>query len=161
MKTAIVYYSMGGNTAWAAERLAARLDAALVALTPRRAYPDQGARKFLRGGRAAVLGETPALEPCGFDAAQFDRVVLGTPLWAGRISPPLRSFLKEQGAALADKSLAAFICSGGGGDAKAFAQLRKLLGRDLTAELSLIDPKDRPSPENEDRLEAFSRTLGA
>jgi flavodoxin len=161
MRTAIVYYSMGGNTAWAAGQLASRLDAELIALTPRRPYPDRGARKFLRGGRAAMLGETPALEPYCFDAAAYDRVILGTPLWAGRISPPLRSFLKEQGAALADKPLACFICSGGGGDGKAFEQLRRLLGRDLTAELSLIDPKDRPSPENGDRLEAFCRTLGA
>ena len=161
MKTAIVYYSMGGNTAWAAGQLASRLDAELIALTPVKAYPDRGARKFLRGGRAAMLGETPALEPYNFDAAAYDRIVLGTPLWAGRISPPLRSFLKEQGAALADKSLAAFICSGGGDDAKAFAQLRSLLGRDLTAELSLTDPRDRPSPENGERLDAFCRALGA
>ena len=161
MKTAIVYYSMGGNTAWAAGQLASRLDAELIALTPVKAYPDRGARKFLRGGRAAMLGETPALEPYNFDAAAYDRIVLGTPLWAGRISPPLRSFLKEQGAALADKPLAAFICSGGGDDAKAFAQLRSLLGRDLTAELSLTDPRDRPSPENGERLDAFCRALGA
>ena len=161
MKTAIVYYSMGGNTAWAAGQLASRLDAELIALTPVKAYPDRGARKFLRGGRAAMLGETPALEPYNFDAAAYDRIVLGTPLWAGRISPPLRSFLKEQGAALADKPLAAFICSGGGDDGKAFAQLRSLLGRDLTAELSLTDPKDRPSPENGERLDAFCRALGA
>ena len=161
MKTAIVYYSMGGNTAWAAGQLAARLDAELIALTPVKAYPDRGARKFLRGGRAAMLGETPAMEPYNFDAAAYDRIVLGTPLWAGRISPPLRSFLKEQGAALADKPLAAFICSGGGDDAKAFAQLRSLLGRDLTAELSLTDPRDRPSPENGERLDAFCRALGA
>ena len=161
MRTAIVYYSMGGNTAWAAGELASRLDAEQIVLKPRRAYPDHGARKFLRGGSAALFGATPVLEPCGFDAAAYDRIILGTPLWAGRISPPLRSFLKKEGNALAGKPLAAFICSGSGDAAKAFAQLRKLLGRDLTAELSLVDPKDRPSPENGDRLEDFCRTLGA
>ena len=161
MKTVIVYYSMGGNTAWAAGRLASRLGAELIALKPRRAYPDKGFRKFLWGGKSAVMGETPALEPCGFDAAQYDRVILGTPLWAGRIAPPLRSFIAEQGGALAGKSMAAFICCGGGKTEKAFAQLRALLNRELAAELWLVDPKDRPSPENETKLDAFCRALGA
>lgn len=161
MKTVIVYYSMGGNTAWAAGRLAARLGAELIALQPRRAYPDKGFRKFLWGGKSAVMGETPALEPCGFDPAAWDRVILGTPLWAGRIAPPLRSFIAEQGEALRNKALAAFICCGGGRTEKAFAQLRELLKRDLAAELYLVDPKDRPSPENEAKLDAFCQTLGA
>lgn len=161
MNTAIVYYSMGGNTAWAAGRLAERLGAELIAVRPRRAYPDRGARKFLRGGRAALFGVTPALEPYDFDAARYDRVILGTPLWAGRISPPLRSFLKQQRGALEGKKLAALICCGGGDAGKGFAQLRRLLGRELEAELCLTDPRDRPSPENEERLDAFCRTLGA
>ena len=161
MKTAIIYYSQGGNTAWAAGQLAARLDAELIALHPRKAYPDQGLRKFLWGGKSAVMGETPALEPCGFDPQAYDRVVLGTPLWAGRIAPPLRSFIYEQRSALAGMSPAAFICCGGGSTEKAFSQLRKLLGVELAAELSLVDPKDRPSAENEARLEAFCRALGA
>ena len=161
MKTAIVYYSMGGNTALAAGQLAERFVAELIAVRPRRAYPDRGARKVLRGGRAALFGETPALEPYSFDAARFDRVILGTPLWASRIAPPLRSFLKEQGSALEGKALAAFICCGGGDAGKGFARLRTLLGRELEAELCLVDPKDRPSEENAARLDAFCRSLGA
>ncbi len=160
MKTAIVYYSMGGNTAWAAGQLAARLGAELIALRPRRAYPDKGFRKFLWGGKSAVMGETPALEPCGFDAAQYDRVILGAPLWAGRIAPPLRSFIAEQGGALAGKTLAAFLCCGGGSTDRAFAQLRELLGCSLAAELRLVDPRDRPAPENGAKLDAFCRALG-
>ena len=161
MKTAIVYYSMGGNTAWAAGQLASRLGAELIALRPRKAYPDKGFRKFLWGGKSAVMGETPALEPYGFDAAQYDRIILGAPLWAGRIAPPLRSFLAEQRGALADKTLAAFLCCGGGSTDKAFAQLRELLEGALAAELTLVDPKDRPSRENETKLDDFCRALGA
>lgn len=161
MKTLIVYYSMGGNTAWAAGQIAARLGADLIALTPRRAYPDRGIRKFLWGGRSAVMGQTPALEPYGFDAQACDRVILGTPLWASRIAPPLRSFVAEQREALRGKTLAAFVCSGGGSPGKAFTQLRELLGADLAAELHLVDPKDRPDPENENRLAEFCRQLGA
>ena len=161
MKTAIVYYSMGGNTAWAAGQLASRLGAELIELKPCKTYPDRGLRKFLWGGKSALMGETPALEPCGFDPDAYDRVVLGAPLWAGRIAPPLHSFIAAQLSALSDKALAVFLCCGGGSTEKAFAQLRRLLGRDPEAELFLIDPKDRPSEENAARLDAFCRTLGA
>ena len=50
MKTAIVYYSLGGNTAYAAQLLAEGLDADLIAIRPVKAYPDTGFRKFFWGG---------------------------------------------------------------------------------------------------------------
>ena len=50
MKTAVVYYSMSGNTELAAERIAAVLGADLIRLTPVKAYPDKGFRKFFWGG---------------------------------------------------------------------------------------------------------------
>ena len=49
MKTAVVYYSMGGNTAWAAARIAERLQADLIGIKPEKQYPDRGFRKFLWG----------------------------------------------------------------------------------------------------------------
>ena len=159
MKTAVVYYSLTGNTAWAAERLAERLEADRIALRPCKAYPDRGIRKFLRGGRSAVMGEAPPLEPYSFDAAQYDCVVLAGPLWAGRIAPPLRSFLREHGAALAGRQAGAVICCGGGKDDRAFSQLRELLDRQTLPTLRLVDPKDRPSPENARKMDEFCLAL--
>ena len=63
MKTAIVYYSMGGNTALAAGKLAEGLDADLIEVKPVKAFPDKGLKKFLWGGKSAVMAETPALQP--------------------------------------------------------------------------------------------------
>ena len=159
MKTVIVCYSLTGNTAWAARRIAGALDADLLELRSRKAYPDRGFRKFLRGGKSAMAAECPPLEPYEFDAGQYDRVILATPLWAGRITPPLRTFLTEQRAALSGKRFAAVICCAGGKDDRAFAQLRELLGTELDAALRLVDPKDRPSPDNDSRLEEFCRAL--
>ena len=63
MKTIIVYYSMSGNTDWAAGELAERLGAEKLRLEPETAYPDSGFRKFFWGGKSAVMAEKPALEP--------------------------------------------------------------------------------------------------
>ena len=158
MKTIVVYYSMGGNTQLAAEKIAERLGAELLRLVPKKAYPDSGARKFIWGGMHAVMGETPDLEPYDFDPAAWDRVILGFPVWASNMAPPLRSFVKQND--LTGKPVAAFACQSGNGAEKAFEKLKKLLGREeLAARAVFIDPKDKPSPENDEKLAAFCAAL--
>ena len=160
MKTIVVYYSMSGNTDAAAREIAAQLGAALLRLEPETAYPDRGFRKFFWGGKSAVMAETPALKPYSLCLADYDRVVFGFPVWAGNVTPPIRSFVKEND--LSGKRLAAFACQSGAGAEKAFARLKACLGVEkLEAELILIDPKDKPSPENDRRLAAFCAALGA
>jgi multimeric flavodoxin WrbA len=41
------------------------------------------------------MAETPELEPYTFDASAYDRIVFGFPVWAGIVTPPLRTFIKE------------------------------------------------------------------
>ena len=69
MKTAIVYYSMSGNVEQTANAVADAIGADLIRLQPEKAYPDKGAKKFLWGGKSALMGETPTLQSYTFDAA--------------------------------------------------------------------------------------------
>ena len=158
MKTVIVYYSLEGNTAWAAERIAAGTGAELLRIEPVKAYPDSGFRKFFWGGKSAVMAETPKLLPYAFDATAYDRIVFGFPVWASNVTPPIRTFVKEN--RLHGKRIAAFACQSGSGAEKAFDRLKTALGIDaLEAELILIDPRSRPSEENERRLRTFCEKL--
>ena len=84
-KTIIVYYSMSGNVKQTAERLAAETGAELLALHPVKAYPDKGAKKYLWGGKSALMGEKPKLYPYSFNADRYDTVIFGAPVWAGRV----------------------------------------------------------------------------
>ena len=158
MKTIIVYYSLEGNTDCAAREIAARMGADLLRIEPDRAYPTSGFKKLFWGGKSAMMGETPALAPYRFDGGTYDRVILGFPVWAGNVAPPVRTFVKEND--LRGKRVAAFACQSGSGAEKAFARLKKLLGVEaLEAELVLIDPKDRPGAANDERLRAFCERL--
>ena len=159
MKTAVVYYSMSGNTEMIAERIAKELGAELIEIVPVKAYPDKGARKFIWGGMKAVMGEKPKLQPYAFDGS-YERIIIGTLVWASSISPPLRSFIAENADKLAGKEIAAFTCYSGGGADKAIEKLKGLLRIEtLAAELILIDPKDNPSKENEEKIEDFCKKL--
>ena len=160
MKTAIVYYSLTGNTEYAVQWIAKKTGADVIRLEPQKAYPDKGFRKFFRGGKSAVMGEEPPLLPYAFDAAAYDRVALATPLWAGTIAPPLRTFIHREGENIKDKRLALLVCCSGGSEQKAVARLRGLLGgAALEPVLRLVDPKDRPGADNGPLLDQFCRAL--
>lgn len=156
MKTAVVYYSQSGNTEYAARKIAAILGADLIPIKPVKAFPDKGFRKFFWGGKSAVMAETPELVPYAFDSAACDRVVFGFPVWAGNVTPPLRTFIRDNREALKGKRVAAFACQSGSGAEKAFGKLAACLGLEtLAARLVLIDPNDRPDEGNEARIAEF------
>ena len=158
MKTLIVYYTLEGNTHYAAKKIASRLDADVLRVKPVKTYPRKGFRKFLWGGKSAVMAETPELEPYTFDASAYDRIVFGFPVWAGYVTPPLSTFIKEND--LSGKRFAAFACQSGAGAEKAFEKLKTALGiRELDAELVLIDPKTKPDPINEKKISGFCGKL--
>lgn len=159
MKTAVIYYSMSGNTGQTAEKIARQTGADLIRIEPVKEYPSTGFKKFLWGGKSAVMGDTPALQPYRFDV-DYDAIVIGTPLWAGTMAPPIKSFIKENRDKLSGKSISAFICCAGGGAEKAFEKIKAEVGTDtLSAQMILINPKEKPSDENEAKIKAFGDKL--
>lgn len=159
MKTAVVFYSMSGNTRMTAVRIAEELSAGLTEIKPVKKYPDKGFRKFIWGGKSAVMGDKPQLQPYRFDD-DAERIVFGTPVWASSFTPPVRTFIEENRDKLQNKHFAVFVCYSGGGADKAIEKLRQFLEIEhFDAELILIDPKDRPSEENEKKIKAFCDQL--
>ena len=160
VKTAVVFYSMNGNTAMVAGRVAGLLGADLIEIRPEKAYPDKGLKKFLWGGKSAVMAETPSLQPYQFSAEDYDRVIFGFPVWAANMAPPIRTFIRDNLEALKVKDAAAFACQSGNGAEKAFRKLAECLGREnLAATMVLVDPKDRPKPDTEQKIKAFIEQL--
>ena len=160
MKKIIVYYSMCGNTEYAAKKAAEKIGADTLRIVPVKAYPDKGAKKFLWGGKSAVFGDKPPLEPYDFKAEDYDLIVLATPVWASNITPPMRTFVVDNKAKMTGKKFAVITCYAGGGAEKAIEKLKKLLEiPSFEAELILTDPKDKPSEENEHRLSEFCEKL--
>ena len=160
MKTAIVYYSMSGNTKMIAEMISKELSSDMIELIPEKAYPDKGMRKFLWGGFAAVMSEKPKLYPYSFDAELYDLILIGSPVWASNVAPPIRTFVEETRHALKEKQFGVFLCYAGGGADKALEKLKKLLNIDrFVSELVLIDPKDKPAEEYSDVVHSFCERI--
>jgi flavodoxin len=160
MKSVVVYYSLEGNVDYVAQEIAQALDADTLRLVPKEAYPTKGFKKFLWGGKSAMMAEMPELEPYEFDADAYDLVVLGFPVWASNVTPPMRSFLAAHD--VSAKRVAAFTCMAGMGGEKVLAKLRDCAGvASFEAEMVLVDPKDKPKDENTRKIHAFCDALRA
>lgn len=160
MKTIIVYYSLEGNTEYVVNAISGKLSADVLKLVPKKAYSDKGFSKFFWGGKSAVMAETPELEPYNVDLSEYDQVVIGFPVWAGTFTPPIRTIVKENKAALSGKRISAFACQSGAGAEKAFAKLRDFIGIDeFYANIILIDPKAKPSEQNDLTIDTFCKKL--
>ena len=160
MKTAIVYYSMSGNTKYVAGKVAAGAGADLIEIAPEKKFPAKGLRKFLVGGRSAVTGATPALLPYEFKAEEYDRVVIATPVWASSPAPPLNTFIKDNREALGEKKIALILCFRGGGADKAAAKVKELTGcGEFEAELVLVDPKKNAGYDVDKKIAEFVKKI--
>ena len=92
MKTCIAYYSQSGNTKMAAEYLAEKINADLITLRDETKY--KGILGFVKGGMNASLAKKAKLSRAFFDEiAKFDRIILATPVWAGKTTPAINAIL--------------------------------------------------------------------
>ena len=116
MKTAIIFYSYDGNCTFAARHIGKLLNADIVQVQTVDEKKRRGFLKILWGGMQVVLKKLPALKPIDFDAASYDLIVLGTPVWASSPAPAMKAFLAQT--KISGKKLALFMCHAGGmGDA--------------------------------------------
>ncbi len=159
MKTAIIYYSMSGNVEMVAHKIAEEIGADILRLVPTEAYPNKGFKKFLWGGKSALMGEKPMLEPYIFNSENYDHIVIGTPVWASTFTPPIRTFVEEN-PEIKLKKISVFTCLSGSGAKKALEKMKKEIGiKAFENELVLIDPKQKPKLENDAKIGAFCRAL--
>ena len=155
MKTAVVYYSLTGNC----DHVAEKIPADRLRIEPVKAYPASGAKKFYWGGKSAMMAEEPALKPYDFHAEDHDCIILGFPVWAFTVAPPLRTFIAENKEALQKRKVAAYACCSGLKGEKALDKLEKILGKPLAARLLLIDPLNGKDQDLEKKLESFLKEL--
>lgn len=159
MRTAIVYYSMSGNTEYVAGKIAENLKADIIRINPVKAYPSKGAKKFIWGGKSAVMGDTPKLLPYEFNAENYDRIIIGTPVWASTFAPPIKTFISEN-PDIGKKKIAVFTSFSGGGADKAILKMKKDLNiESFDSELILVDPKDNSKPEDNIKISEFCSAL--
>ena len=91
-----MYYSRTGNTKRAMEEIAKALNAELAEIQD--GVDRSGAKGWLRSGLDAVRRSSPKVKfKTKWPLSDYRLVIVGTPVWAGRCSAPVRGFLKQNG----------------------------------------------------------------
>lgn len=92
-----VYYSRTGRTARLVRSIAQELDCEIVKLED--GVNRKGLSGWLVSGLHAVARKVPPIKELTTEKnlKEYDLVILATPVWAGRCSAPMRSFLMQHG----------------------------------------------------------------
>lgn len=121
-KVLLVFYSRSGRTRAVAKAIGNSLSCdveEIVDKTDRR-----GVRGYLRSGFEAFFRRETKLQPMTVNPADYDLVIVGTPVWNASVSAPVRAFFERYSGRLA--RVAFFLSYGGTGRRRVFHQMGRL-----------------------------------
>lgn len=153
MNALVVYYSLEGNTGYVAQEIAKNLEADLLELKPEKNY-STGAMKYFSGIKDILTKKKIKLEPYEFRKEQYEAIIIGTPVWAGTVTPPVRTFLEAYD--LSDKKVGFFACCGGGETKRCFLDMGKCCNVKEPLTLKLVEPLKKQKIEDEVAIRDFS-----
>ena len=123
-KTLVAYFSATGTTAKTAQTIAEVIGAELYEIKPAQAYTADDLNWNTPDSRSSVEMKDPssrvAIGSAAVDMAQYDKIVVGYPIWWGVAPHIINAFLEAYD--LSGKTIIPFATSGGSGigDVKAY-----------------------------------------
>jgi flavodoxin len=156
MRILVAFYSHSGHTRQVAGEIARHCGADLEEI--RDARPPAGAWTALRSIWDSLTGAIPPIETTPRNPSDYDLVILGTPVWAWRVAPPMRSYVLRN--VLRFRRVAFFCTEDGGGERRVFAELRHLC-RQTPVSTLFVTQRCLPEPAHREPLRKFMRRLMA
>jgi len=150
MKTLVVYYSRTGTTKKVGEEIAKKLKADAEELfdTANRS----GIWGWLTAGRDGMKRRLTKIRRPEKNPGEYDLVIIGTPIWAGNISAPTRTYLS---AFKGKFQKVAFFCTmGGRGDEKAFSEMSEIIDIEPVNTLAFAS-KELVDENHAEKMEKF------
>lgn len=151
MQILFVYYSFEGNCRALSRAMSGAVGGIPAELAPvKDDMPRGGFLKYFLGGMRALLKETPEIQPLGVNVAPDSLVVVGGPVWFGRMAPPVRTFLENFD--WPGKKAAVFAMHRGG-KGSAAKDMAEIVTRKGGTVLSAVNFKDLRKGKAESTLE--------
>lgn len=150
MKILVVYYSRTGVTKKIASEIAQKLNADIDEIIDLK--DRSGIKGWLGGGKDAFF-EKPTKIKNKINPEKYDLVIIGTPIWAGRMAPSIKTYLIQ----FKIKNKVAFFCTAGDKQAVAFKLMEELSKKPI-AVLNLKNKKVK-SGEYKKYLDDFIKRL--
>lgn len=128
MKSAIIYYSYGGNTKKVAEILAESLKqkGEIVMLELK---AEDESKTFLGQCSRAFRHKKAVLELVSFDLSQYDLVCFGTPVWAFGPAPAMNTCLDKCFGVEGKEAILFTTYGSGTGNSRCLNYMQEILGK--------------------------------
>ena len=134
-KTLVVYYSFTGNCKTLAAVLAGYAGADVLEIQPAQEGLDYAANNYAIGSSLiAAIREKPndpasypAIKAVNRDAADYENIVIVTPLWWSNMAAIMQSYLFKEGSKLKDKKVGLIVSSASSGISSVAADAKRLV----------------------------------
>jgi len=156
-KALVVYFSRTKNTGTIAEAVAKALRCDIEELVDTTSYKGIGG--WLRAGKGAMKELNTRLQPLKADLMTYDLIIVGTPVWARKMSVPVRAFITQNKDRL--KDVAFFQTMSGELEGNnAFPEMEQVLGKRPKATLAVM-AADVKKGQYADKVAQFVAALRA
>ncbi|MEA3458022.1 MAG: flavodoxin family protein [Candidatus Thermoplasmatota archaeon] len=161
MKICIIYYSRTGNTRNAAKLLEEKLKErkADVELVEIEAVKKPG---FLKAGRAAMTQKELPIKNTDVDLKKYDKILVGSPTWAGRPAPHIRSFFNIADNYKGKRAGVFSTCSGSIEKPQTGKDIKNYLGEiglNVIDEILSLQMKKEEIKDGEQNIDVFIKTI--
>ena len=122
MKRIFIYYSLSGNGEMIANYLKDK-KTDIRKVVPKKELPKNMFFRIMSGGFLAGINHRDELIDFDSDISKYDEVIIGSPIWNGRLSCPINTVLDKID--VRDKKLSFILYSGSGACPKTDTMLKE------------------------------------
>ena len=134
-KTLIVYYSFTNNVHTIVSDLQTQIEADVVRVEPAEEGLDYAANNYAIGSALIQAirnnpndaASYPEIKPVEVNIADYDRIIVGAPLWWSNMAAPLQTFLFQYGSQMECKSIGLIVSSSSSGINGVESDARRLI----------------------------------
>jgi flavodoxin len=133
MTNIVVFYSRSGKTKKVGNLISEQLkcDTEEIIDTKKRS----GFFGYIKSARDALKKKLSVLQEIKKNPDSYDLIIIGTPIWTGNMSAPIRTYITENKEKF--KKVAFFCTEGGSGGQKCFKNMSELCQKDPIATLEI------------------------
>src|SRR5574344_67212 len=123
-KVLVIYYSRTANTAAVAKNIQAFTKGDIYEITPEQPYSDDFNKCLKEFMEEKNSGNPRAIKKVTCDIKSYDVIFVGSPIWGGSLSQPVKRFLSDYN--LKGKTVIPFVTFGNGGPGQSLNEVKAL-----------------------------------
>jgi len=155
--TILIYFSLEGATKYISEKVSEKLGCELLEITYKSNRTFKGFLKYFIYGFQASTKRKPPINYKPTNLSDYDTIIIGSPVWGGNFSPPIRTFFSLN--PVKDKNISLFFSCGLSAE-NAIKKLKSFLGQNnYIAEESFKDPLNDKSEALQKKIANFMQRV--